>query len=63
MIVNINLQKYQSSMSPYGYILITPLPPVVVNPRLGGLTSTKLYLGRHEWVEALSPLYLELNLG
>jgi len=34
----------------------------VMNPGLGGLTSTKLCPGRHEWVEALSPLCLELNL-
>jgi len=35
----------------------------VVNPELGGLTSTKLCPGRHEWFEALRPLGLELNLG
>ena len=35
----------------------------VVNSGLGGLTSIKLCLGRHEWVETLSPLCLELNLG
>jgi len=32
-------------------------------PGVRVLTSTKLCPGRHEWVEALSPLCLELNLG
>ena len=32
-------------------------------PGVMGLTYTKLCLGRHEWVEALSPLCPKLNLG
>ena len=47
----------------YIYVQVAERVVIFVNPGLGGLTSTKLCPGRYEWVEALTPPCLELNLG